>query len=139
MRVSFLSGDVHCASVSIFHTTKKDVEPHLDPKYMVQVVSSAIVNIPPPSAVLYAIRTLGKKRHSTLHNLDTDEELVKLFAHDTDGTPHKLQTVMGRRNYCVMSLDESTGNLDFSIQVETKQGAGTTVSYPFPAPPPRWA
>jgi len=69
----------------------------------------------------------------------TDEELVPLFAFDTDGTSkHALQTVMGRRNFVTGEFDESTGNLVFSIQVEKTQGSGTTVPYVFTAPPPRW-
>ncbi len=63
LRVSYLSGDVHCAAVSVFHHSKKELDPAKDPKYQVQIVSSAIVNTPPPKAVLMAIRTLGKKRH----------------------------------------------------------------------------
>jgi len=45
------------------HHSKKKLEPSVDPKYQVQIVSSAIVNTPPPKAVLVAIRTLGRKRH----------------------------------------------------------------------------
>lgn len=83
VRVSFVSGDVHAASISKFHTTKKHVEPPKDPKYMlqvridpwrfgertlippflVQIVSSAIVNTPPPNAVIQMVATFGKKRH----------------------------------------------------------------------------
>lgn len=70
LRVSYLSGDVHCAAVSIFHHSKQKLDPAKDPKYQVQIVSSAIVNTPPPKAVLMAIRTLGKKRHKTLHNIE---------------------------------------------------------------------
>ncbi len=75
----------------------------------------------------------------TLHNIETDETLVPLFAFDTDGlSKHSLTTVMGRRNYCAGSFDESTGDLVFSVQVEKTQGSGTTVPYVFTAPPPQW-
>lgn len=39
------------------------VDPAKDPKYMLQVITSAIVNTPPPPAVITMVATLGKKRH----------------------------------------------------------------------------
>lgn len=50
VRVSFLSGDVHCAAVGLFKTLTKGREkgmiPAQDHRYMLNVVSSAIVNTP---------------------------------------------------------------------------------------------
>lgn len=43
---------------------------------------SAIVNTPPPPALIYMVSTLGKKKHKTLHDVDTDETMVPLFEKD---------------------------------------------------------
>ena len=51
LRISFLSGDVHCAAVGVFKTLKPkngmELDPPSDYRYMVQIVTSAIVNTPP--------------------------------------------------------------------------------------------
>jgi len=49
LRVTFLSGDVHCAAVGLLKTYSpggRDMDPKLDHRYMLNVVSSAIVNTP---------------------------------------------------------------------------------------------
>lgn len=57
VRISFLSGDVHCAAAACFHTMPEGLlkgrrlDKEVDPKYMLQVVTSAIVNTPPPAMV----------------------------------------------------------------------------------------
>lgn len=86
------------------HNIKK-IAPAQDPKYMLQVISSAIVNTPPPPPVILMVTTLGKKRHKvsldrlpmcdpsddnhfrilavqTLHYIDTDEDLLEMFPKD---------------------------------------------------------
>ncbi|BGP53880.1 hypothetical protein JCM8202v2_001452 [Rhodotorula sphaerocarpa] len=137
MRISFMSGDVHATANSQFKSTKK-VDPQHDPKYMLQIISSAIVNTPPPPPVIWLVSKLGSKKHRTLHHADTDEELIPLFKEDTDGSKPKSNTVMGRRNYCMADYDNATGEVQFTICVEKSQGSGTTKEYPLRAPPPRW-
>jgi PhoD related phosphatase len=47
LRITFLSGDVHCAAVGLLKTlSRRDVDPKLDHRYMLNVVSSAVVNTP---------------------------------------------------------------------------------------------
>ena len=148
IRVSFLSGDVHCAGVAVFHSTKK-VDPALDPKHMMQVrppfspskdqaidvsfqiVSSAIVNTPPPVPVIMMTAQLGKKTHKTLHHIHTDEDLLPHFAIDTDGKKLNHSSIMNRRNYVVGTIDPSNGSLVFDLKVEISQGSGTTKSLSF--------
>lgn len=47
-RVTFLSGDVHCAAVGLFKTLRQpkeaDVPPYNDHRYMLNIVSSAYMN-----------------------------------------------------------------------------------------------
>lgn len=56
IRISFLSGDVHCAAVGVFKTLKaakkSEIPPHEDHRYMVNIVTSAIVNTPPYAFLL---------------------------------------------------------------------------------------
>ncbi|GAA5879341.1 hypothetical protein JCM1840_006959 [Sporobolomyces johnsonii] len=137
VRISFMSGDVHASAQSKFFSSKK-VDPAKDPKYMLQIISSAIVNTPPPPAVIWLVSKLGSKKHKTLHYIDTEEELIPLFTEDTDGSKPKSTTVMGRRNYCMANYDEATDELEFTLCIEKSQGSGTTKGYSLAAPPPRW-
>jgi len=142
IRVSFLSGDVHCAAVGVLKTLTKnkepDVIPALDHRYMLNIVSSAIVNTPPPAGVLSMVSVLSDKRHRTMHYANTDETMIPLFQKDPDGTPSKSRYIMGRRNWCQVDWNETTGELEFRIQVEREKGVGETFGYLISAPPPRW-
>jgi len=142
-RISFLSGDVHCAAVGVLKTLSKGKRastftPASDYRYMLNVVTSAIVNTPPPNGVLTMVSTLSTKRHRTMHYADTDEEMYPLFVKDTDGSKPKSNYIMGRRNWCSISLEQPSGDLLFDIRVEKAKGHGETVGYPIRAPPPRW-
>jgi len=142
LSVTFVAGDVHCAAVGLFKTltkSKRDVNPERDHRYMLNVVTSAIVNTPPPAAVLKLVGVLGKKTHKTLHHAQTDEVMVPLFKKDTDGTPLKANLVMGRRNWCQVEWDQPSGDLIFDIRVERAKGHGNSVSYAIRAPAPRWS
>ncbi|KAF8522090.1 hypothetical protein BU17DRAFT_45307 [Hysterangium stoloniferum] len=142
IRVSFLSGDVHCAAVGVLKTLTKskepDVTPALDHRYMLNIVSSAIVNTPPPAGVLSMVSTLADKRHRTMHYANTDETMVPLFERDPNGTGSKSKYIMGRRNWCQVEWNGTTGELEFKIQVEREKGIGETSGYLISAPPPRW-
>lgn len=83
VRISFMSGDVHCSANSKVRRalvaskegegglltqsaqfySKKKLEPAQDPKYMCQIISSAIVNTPPPPPVIWLVSKLGGKKH----------------------------------------------------------------------------
>lgn len=83
IRVSFVSGDVHCASVGRFYTP--DARPSYDPRFMLQIVSSAIVNTPPPGAVLGLVAGRAEGTKHKLKHLDTVEDMLPVFAHDPTG------------------------------------------------------
>ncbi|KAI9456269.1 hypothetical protein BJY52DRAFT_1204831 [Lactarius psammicola] len=145
IRVSLLSGDVHCAAVGVLKTLRKGkkaaaLNPELDHRYMLNIVTSmeAILYSRPPNGVLTMVSTLSTKRHRTLHYADTDEEMCPLFVKDTDGSKPKSQYIMGRRNWCSITLEQPTGELLFDIRVEKTKGHGETIGYPIRAPPPRW-
>ncbi|KAI0274398.1 hypothetical protein BGY98DRAFT_993844 [Russula aff. rugulosa BPL654] len=142
IRISFLCGDVHCAAVGLFKTTKSrwssGIPTSSDHRYMLSVVTSAIVNTPPPHHVVSMVDMRSTKRHKSMHYADTDEEMVPLFDRDTDGSKPKSHYIMGRRNWCSITLTQPSGDLLFDIRVEKETGYGETVGYSVTAPPPRW-
>ncbi|EGO20988.1 hypothetical protein SERLADRAFT_351219 [Serpula lacrymans var. lacrymans S7.9] len=137
IRVTFLSGDVHCAAVGVLKTLargngkagKAEIPPATDFRYMLNVVTSAIVNTPPPNGVITMVSTLATKVHKTLHHADTDESMIPLFEMEPDGSSRKQKFVMGRRNWCSVHWDNRTGDLVFDIRVEKQKGYGVTVGY----------
>jgi len=143
IRISFLTGDVQCASVGRLKTLSKGKrtsapEVTSDHRYMLNVVSSAIVNTPPPNSVTSMVNSLSTRRQRDLHSADTDEEMIPLFERDTDGSKPKSLYIMGRRNWCCITLKQPSGDLLFDIRVEKEKGHGETVGYSVLAPPPRW-
>jgi len=68
---------------------------------MVNIVSSAITNAPPPPAVANMLN-----RRNKLHHLNhaTDENLMKIFFQSTDGKPNSVNhTTLPSRNYCIIT------------------------------------
>lgn len=149
LRISFLSGDVHCAAVGVLKTLVRsnggknnrtiDVPPETDYRYMLNVVTSAIVNTPPPNGVIAMVSTLATKTHRTLHHAETDESMLPVFTKEPNGN-NRLQNkyIMGRRNWCAVSCDPETQELEFDIRVEMEKGIGVSVGYPVRSPPPKW-
>lgn len=150
LRISFLSGDVHLAAVGLFKTypgkSKKakhghgEIQPPMDHRWMLQIVSSAIVNTPPPVGAQASLNVLATHKHRTLHHAHTDEVMLPVFQEplDTDSSRH-LNFVNGARNYTIGERDPATGELVFDIRVEMKKGEGETKGYSVRAPAPKWA
>lgn len=70
-RITFLSGDVHLAAVGCLftktkHGRKHAIAPETDHRYMLNVVTSAIVNTPPPAGAAKMVGTLAGNKHRTL-------------------------------------------------------------------------
>jgi hypothetical protein len=71
-------------------------------RYMLNIVSSAIVNTPPPGALIKLVGKLGAKKHKTLHYIDTDEAMVQYILctpSRSSLTPYRL-FLAGRRVPC---------------------------------------
>lgn len=102
VRITFLSGDVHLAAIGRFYSkTSLGIKPENDPRYMVNVISSAITNKPPPVAVSNILA-----RRNKVHHLDasTDEQLLDFFDKDVDGSVRKRNlNTMPRRNYSIIT------------------------------------
>ncbi|KAF5330481.1 hypothetical protein D9619_005986 [Psilocybe cf. subviscida] len=163
VRVTFVSGDVHVAAIGVLKSlkakNKPEVLPGLDYRYMVNIVTSAIVNTPPyvqivtierekekfisnlsssPAGVITMVSTLATKNHKTLHDCDTDESMVPIFTKEPSGENRKQKYVMGRRNWCRVEWDARNGEMIFDIRVEREKGGGVTTGYPMRVPPPQW-
>ncbi|KAF5391297.1 hypothetical protein D9757_001947 [Collybiopsis confluens] len=142
IRVSFLSGDVHCAAVGVFKSLKDknapEIPPPVDHRYMINIVTSAIVNTPPPNAVIKLVAALANKTHRTMHKVQTDETMIPLFQQEPDGSSRNQKYIMGRRNWTKVSYEEGSGDLNFDIRVEIERGGGRSKGYSVSTPAPRW-
>lgn len=137
VRCSYISGDVHACGVGVFFGYHQH-DPKLDPKYSLAVITSAIVNAPPPPAVISMLNKLASKKHRSLFYLGTKESMVPLFDTDLAGKPHKDKYIMGARNWCAVKYLEDSEELEFDLRIETEKGNGITKSFPTRAPAPKW-
>ncbi|KAF2863373.1 hypothetical protein K470DRAFT_210684, partial [Piedraia hortae CBS 480.64] len=100
VRITILGGDVHLATVGRFYTpTKFGVPKGRDPRYMANIISSAIANTPPPNAMADLLN-----RRNKVHHLDdaTDEDMISIFWEDVDGKRRNNNCLLPRRNYCTI-------------------------------------
>lgn len=110
VRISILGGDVHLAAVGRFYSNPKlNIPVREDHRYMVNIISSAIVNKPPPQAVANLLA-----RRNKLHHLDhsTDETLMKFFDKDpgdSSKTANSNQVTMPSRNWAMITENSSHG------------------------------
>lgn len=92
------SGDVHLAAIGQFYSNPKlGIPKDRDFRYMPNVISSAIVNKPPPSAMADIVN-----RRNKIHHLDddTDENMIPLFDTDVTGAKRNNKRLLPRRNWC---------------------------------------
>ena len=77
IRITYLSGDVHCCGVSRFQTkgSHRPLPVH-DPKLMYQIISSAIVNMPPSKNAIRVAHRFKTKWEPIDH---TEEEVIDFF------------------------------------------------------------
>lgn len=105
VRISILGGDVHLAAVGRFYSrTQLGIPTEQDYRYMVNIISSAITNKPPPKTVANLLA-----RRNKIHHLDRDthETLMNLFDRDPGGSSKKTANfnhcTMPSRNYAIIS------------------------------------
>jgi hypothetical protein len=98
VRITILSGDVHLAAIGRFHSKSVDkTDASRDRNLMLNVISSAIVNAPPPDRLADFLNRRGKIHH---FSNEIDEDMVKIFTHDVDGSKRNNHTLFPRRNWC---------------------------------------
>ena len=89
---------MHLAAIGQFYSNPKlKIPKDRDHRYMANVVSSAIVNTPPPEMM----GDIMNKRNK-IHHLDheTDEDMIPMFTHDVDGKTRNNKRLLPRRNWC---------------------------------------
>jgi hypothetical protein len=100
VRVTILGGDVHLGAVGQFYSNKKlGISKDHDHRYMPNIVSSAIVNTPPPVMMADVLNKRNKIHHL---DPDTDEDMIPMFEHDVDGSKRNNKHLLPRRNFCVI-------------------------------------
>lgn len=108
-RVTILGGDVHLSAIGRFYSNPKlGIPVENDHRYAANVVSSAIVNKPPPQAVANLLAKRNKIHHL---NRQTDETLLDFFDKDPGGVAKSASSnhcTMPSRNFA--SLTENSPN-----------------------------
>jgi hypothetical protein len=100
IRITILSGDVHLAAIGRFYSNPKlGIPKDHDHRYMANIISSAIVNTPPPSALADIVN-----KRNRIHHLDdeTDEDMVPIFETDVTQAKRNNKRLMPRRNWCLI-------------------------------------
>ncbi|KAI5847199.1 hypothetical protein DFP73DRAFT_572498 [Morchella snyderi] len=122
VRVTILGGDVHLAGVGQFYSNHRlSILRENDHRYMPNIISSAIVNTPPPNAMADVLNKRNKIHHLNNH---TDEDMYPIFNTDVDGKPRNNKRLLPRRNYAVIREYVEDG----SISDETKPTKRSTFS-----------
>ncbi|KAJ5343796.1 uncharacterized protein N7506_003620 [Penicillium brevicompactum] len=104
MRVTILSGDVHLAAIGRFYSNPKlNLAGENDHRFIVNVVSSAITNKPPPKAVANLLA-----RRNKIHHLDRDcdETLMPIFDKQPGNEEKSAawnKVTMPSRNYAILT------------------------------------
>ncbi|KAI9794165.1 MAG: hypothetical protein M1816_006090 [Peltula sp. TS41687] len=98
VRITILSGDVHQAAIGQFYSNPKlEIAKDKDHRYMPNVISSAIVNAPPPEVLSDVLNKRNRVHHL---DVDTDEDMIPMFPHDVDGKLRNNKRLLPRRNWC---------------------------------------
>lgn len=113
VRITILSGDVHLAAIGQFFSSKNEdgtqrpVPKDKDHRYMLNVISSAIVNTPPPDMLADVLA-----RRDKIHHLDgeTDENMITLFGTDVDGKKRNNKVMLPRRNWASIRVYDGSSS-----------------------------
>ncbi|KLU88108.1 hypothetical protein MAPG_07095 [Magnaporthiopsis poae ATCC 64411] len=108
VRITLLSGDVHLAAVGQFYSNPKLGMPkHRDFRYMPNVISSAIVNTPPPDMLADVLNKRNKVHvfdNGAGEKRETFEDMIPIFGHGVDGKPRNNKRLLPHRNWCSIRL-----------------------------------
>ena len=98
VRVSFLGGDVHCCAAGRLYSKDKTQDEERDPYLMIQIVSSAIVNVPPPQILLTYLN-----QNACYINFDgkVQEEMYDLFHTSPNGNQVTKARFSKNKPFCI--------------------------------------
>ncbi|KAK5956286.1 hypothetical protein OHC33_002862 [Knufia fluminis] len=110
VRVTILGGDVHLAACGRFYSNgAHDTPAENDPRYMANIISSAITNKPPPKPVANLLARRNKIHH--LRDGNTDETLLDMFNEQPGGVMKGAannKCTMPSRNYaCITEIPDN--------------------------------
>ena len=112
LRMTFLSGAVSVCGAGLLHDPSKPT----DHKTMYQLISSSVVNTPPPAYVLKLLHSnqkplyIPQNGHRSTHQpSDTKEDMMEIFTTEPDGRPREAKKLCARRNYvAIVPYDPET-------------------------------
>lgn len=100
--MTFLSGGVNVCGAGLVHNPSHPS----DHKTMYQIISSSVVNTPPPGYLLKLLHNnkplyipANGTRSTPSVPTDTKEDMMEIFVADVTGQPREQKKLMGRRNY----------------------------------------
>ncbi|KAL8666679.1 MAG: hypothetical protein Q9202_001217 [Teloschistes flavicans] len=101
IRITILGGDVHLAAIGQFYSSPKlKLTKDRDHRYIPNVISSAIVNTPPPEIMADILNKRDKKHYVDKEDKETLEDMIPMFTHDVDGKNRNNKRLLPRRNWC---------------------------------------
>ncbi|CAF2139093.1 unnamed protein product [Rotaria magnacalcarata] len=125
-RVTLFSGDVHCCGVGRFRTQRGAPPPLHDSKLIYQIISSAIVNSPPPRIVIRAAHLFSTTWYPIVK---TEEALIEFFDQAPEyGAKLFLRKLLPNRNWCYFEQCET---MDWTPQ-DSVANSGFLDSYFWP-------
>ncbi|ERS98433.1 PRO40 protein [Sporothrix schenckii 1099-18] len=108
IRMTFLSGDVHCGGAGLVH----DPSHPSDHKTMYQLITSPVVGAPSSNYLLKMLHNnkllyVPLNGHMSTNEVsDTKEDMMEIFQVDASGQPREYKKLMNRRNYlAVVAFD----------------------------------
>lgn len=126
-RVTILSGDAHVGGIGeIYSSSRPRPMKEKDPLFMYQVISSAIMNSPPPDGV---VSTLTRTNFSQRIDDKSRQKMMKAFGKFHNPT----DKLLAQRNWCDISMclppytsplnpkDPYYGGLRFSLRAEVPE------------------
>lgn len=139
IRITILSGDVHLASVGRFMSkrhrnhlfslseknaqdnAKVENEPENDVRLMFNVISSAVVNTPPPNPMASLLQSKANIHH---FDFETDEDAVPIFNVEVSGTGNRREKCfLNKRNWSdIIPVENAMKNEYLSQLFKAKVG-----------------
>ncbi|KAI2472117.1 hypothetical protein F4781DRAFT_30064 [Annulohypoxylon bovei var. microspora] len=124
VRLTILGGDVHLAALGRFYSNPNlHIPVEKDHRYIVNVISSAIVNKPPPAAIANLLASRNKIHHL---DPDTDETLLALFDKDpgnSNKTRSSNNVTMPSRNFAMLTENSPNNRGDAANGTEESADA----------------
>lgn len=99
VRITILSGDVHLCCASRFRGTSEisQANPRNDPSFITNLISSAIVNAPPPDGMAKFLSMRARKHR---FQKGVVEDMIPLFSVEPGSGKHRSHELfMNKRNY----------------------------------------